>query len=240
MRRRTGLVFLGLVLVVAAAFGFWFILQSVDDRQQYLMAARTIERFETIQDSDFVVVNANVGSASAMAPAFRPRIRGLWAVGKIPAGTLVTPGLFGAPPLSGEEDEERVLIEVSLPAGEAAYGTLESGDRVALIGAESAELGAARVGLIGVLELETVQDGKIYYVVPPAEALQIESIVSRYDNASDRRIWKLGGEVSADDLTAALETAALYASTVDEFFADDLAGSELVQPELELEPLEGQ
>ena len=240
-------MFLGLVLVVAAAFGFWFILQSVDDRQQYLMAARTIERFETIQDSDFVVVNANVGSASAMAPAFRPRIRGLWAVGKIPAGTLVTPGLFGAPPLSGEEDEERVLIEVSLPAGEAAYGTLESGDRVALIGAEpSSGLGAARVGLIGLLELETVQDGKIYYVVPPAEALQIESIVSRYDNASDRRIWKLGGEVSADDLTAALEAAALYAPTVDEFFADELAGSELVQPEIEpfdalpLEPLEGQ
>ena len=246
MRRRTGLVFLGLVLVGAAAFGFWFILQSVDDRQQYLVTTRTIERFEIVQSSDFVLVNANVGTASAMTPAFRSNLIGLWAVGTIPANTLVTPGMFGAPPLASEEDEDSVLIEVSLPAEEAAYGTLEAGDRVALIGTEAAELTTTRASLIGVLELETVQDGKLYYVVPPPEALTIETTVSRYENASNRRIWKLGQQVSKEDLEAALEEAASQVPAFDEdefggLLADDGAGAGLApaEPEpLDAVPLE--
>ena len=233
MRRRTGLVFLGLVLVAAAAFGFWFILQSVDDRQQYLVATRTIERFEIVQESDFALVNADVGTASAMNPGFRRGLQGLWAVGTIPAGTLVTPGMFGAPPLSDEEEAERVLIEVSIPAEEAAYGTLETGDRVALIGSESAGLGAARASLIGVLELETVQNGRLYYVVTPTKALEIEKIVSRYEEASDRRIWKLGQQVTADDIQDVLDADDSLTPMIDEFdlSLDDGAGSAI-------EPLE--
>ena len=63
-------------------------------------------------------------------------IAGKWATGRIPAGTLVTPGLFEFPPLSSEEEAAKVLIEVSLPAGEAPGGELQTGDRVALFGAE--------------------------------------------------------------------------------------------------------
>ena len=207
MERRGGLVLLGLGLVIAASVGFWFVLESVDSRQEYLIAVRAIERFEVVGPAHFATANANLGPVPGLTPEFAGALYGQWAVSRIPAGTLVVPALFERPPppLSQRADSELVLIDIDLPAGEAPYETLAEGDTIALIGAEGE--GVTTPGLIGVLTLELVQKEKAYYEVTPAEALEIENIMSRFDLASERRVWKIGGAVTAEDLAEALRGA---------------------------------
>ena len=193
-----------------AGFGFWFVLQSIDQRAEYLIAARTIERWEVARAEDFAVVEANVGTASALPVDQLGAVLGKWATGRIPAGTIVSEGLFETPPLSGEDESDRVLIQVRLPAGEAPFGSLNTGDTVALLGRESLgpEGQAGALGLIGVLKLDFVQGDDIYYVVTPEEALTIKSSVDRYTAAADRTMLKLGFDLTIDDLVDALEKQA--------------------------------
>lgn len=209
-QRRSGLLLLGLLLVFGAGFGFWFVLQSIDQRAEYLIAARTIERWEVAQAQDFTIVEANVGTASALTVDQLGAVLGKWATGRIPAGTIVTEGLFETPPLSGEDEADKVLIQVRLPSGEAPFGSLNTGDTVALLGRESAgiegQIGA--LGLIGVLQLEFVQGDDIYYVVTPEEALTIKDTVDRYTAAADRTMLKLGFGLTIEDLEDALEKQA--------------------------------
>ena len=200
------MLLLGLVLVFGAGFGFWFVLQSVDQRAEYLMAARTIERWEVAGAADFVAVEANVGEASALTADRRGSVVGKWATGRIPAGTLITEGLFETPPLSAESESDRVLIQVRLPAAEAPFGTLNTGDTVALLGRESQGLDgeSGDLGLIGVLRLEFVQGDDIFYVVTPDEALDIKGSIDRFNQSADRTILKLGHNLSSAEIADAL------------------------------------
>lgn len=209
-QRRGGLLVLGLVLVLGAGAGFWFVLQSVDQRGDYLVAARTIQRWEVASPADFMVVEAGVGTASALTPQQAGAVLGKWATGRIPAGTLITEGLFETPPLSGADEADRVLIQVSLPSGDAPFGTLETGDTVALLGreAQGPDGEESALGLIGVMQLEFVQGDDIFYVVTPTEALDIKSTVDRYSAASDRTMLKLGFDLTVEELVAALEAQA--------------------------------
>ena len=209
-QRRSGLLLLGLLLVFGAGFGFWFVLQSIDERAEYLTAARTIERWEVTQAQDFTAVEANVGTASALTVDQIGAVLDKWATGRIPAGTIVTEGLFETPPLSGEDEAGKVLIQVRLPSGEAPFGTLNTGDTVALLGREPAGVDgqAVALGLIGELRLEFVQGDDIYYVVTPEEALEIKGIVDRYTAAADRTMLKVGFDLTIDDLVDALEKQA--------------------------------
>ncbi len=210
-RRRGGVFLLGLVLVLGAGLGFWFIFQSIDERSEYLMAARTIERWEVARAEDFTVVEANVGSASALTSDRLGAVQGKWATGRIPVGTIIVEGLFETPPLSAESETEKVLIQVRLPAADAPFGTLAAGDTVALLGRESSDLQGqpSALGLIGVLQIEFVSGDDIYYVVTPEEALDVKSSVDRYMAASDRTILKLGFDLTAGDLAEALEQQAV-------------------------------
>ena len=224
-QRRVGVLLFGLVLVLGSGFGFWFILQSIDQRGEYLMATRTIERWNVARAEDFAVVEANVGTASALTGDQLGAVRGKWATGRIPAGTIITAGLFETPPLSAESEAERVLIQVRLPAADAPFGTLNTGDTVALLGIDPEGQGGA-LGLIGVLRLEFVQGDQIYYVVTPEEALQIKNSVDRYTQASDRTMLKLGLNLSIEDLVDALEQqAAGGSSTAADASAEAASGS---------------
>lgn len=221
-KRRMGLVLIGLVLVAGAGFGFWFVLQSVDARQPYVVSARDIARWDRVSSADFTLVEANIGDASAMIAPQMGGIYGQWAAGPIPAGTFITPGMFRPPPLSSEAEARSIVIQVSLPAEDISYGTFETGDTIALIGretpldpaqglgaAESLETGLAaqqsELSLLGVLRLENVQGGNIIYVVEPARALEIQALVRRYLAASDRQIWRLGIDLTAEDVKQALD-----------------------------------
>ena len=202
---RGGLLLLGLLLVVVSGAAFWYILQQMDVREQYLVTTGTIQRWEIVGPGDFTVVDANIGSADGVPPQFLGVMVGKWATGRIPGGTIVTPGMFQSPPLSSDEDAGKVLIEVSLPAGEAPGGTLKTGDKIAMFGAEFSEFSDVEaaepsVGLIGVLELDFVRGGKITYVVTPTEAKAIQDVVDRYKAASDRRMWKVGFDISTREL----------------------------------------
>lgn len=195
---------LGVLLVIGAAAGFWYVLQSVDERQSYVAAARTIERYEIVSASDFVPVDANVGSATAMTPPQAASLIGRWATGRIPAGTLVTPGLFEIPPLAGSADagrvplEGNVLIQQALPTGEAPHGQISTGETVVLLGREPTEADPnPRLGLIGILTLDYVEGSSAYFIVEPARALSIQALFERYGLATERRIWKINAGVTA-------------------------------------------
>lgn len=209
-KRRGGLFALGLALVLGAGFGSWFMFRSIDARSEYLMAARTIERWEVARAEHFTVVEANVGPASALGVDQLSTVSGQWATGRIPAGTIITAGLFENPPLSSESEADKVLIQVTVPTADAPFDSLNSGDTVAMLGRESAgpdgEQGA--LSLIGVLQLEFVQGDNVYYVVTPDEALQIKSTVDRYARASDRTMLKLGFDLRIEDLMDALDRQA--------------------------------
>lgn len=198
---------MGLVLVFGAGFGFWYVLQSIDQRGEYLMAARTIERWEVVGASDLAVAEAHIGDASALTVAQSGRVLGKWATGRIPAGTLITEGLFETPPLSDESEADRVLIQVRLPASEAPFGTLNTGDTVALLGREA--LGPdgqpGTLGLIGVLRLEFVQGDDVFYTVTPDEAFNIMSSVDRFSQSTERTILKLGHNLTSAEIADALQ-----------------------------------
>ena len=206
---------------MASGGAFWYILRELDVREEYLVALRTIERREIAGPGDFGVIEANLGDGRGISPRSLSVVLGRWATGRIPAGTIITPGMFQEPPLSNDDETDKVLIEVSLPAGEAPGGSLGNGDKIALFGAETVDFAIAesRVGLIGVLELDFVQGDKITYVVTPSDAIAIQDLVDRYMGASERRIWKLGFDLSADDLIELYEAG--NAARVDR---DGLAG----------------
>lgn len=224
---RGGLLLLGLLLVIASGGAFWYILRELDVREEYLVTVRTLERREVAGVGDFAVVEANLGDAAGVPPEFLGVVLGRWATGRIPAGTIVTPGMFEEPPLSNEDETDKVLIEVSLPAGDAPGGSLQSGDKIALFGAEGTDVEFAErpVGLIGVLELDHVQGDRVSYVVTPAEAKAIQDLVDRYAAASDRRIWKLGFDLSSEHLLD------LYGTPQPAPLIDDLLPEPPVDPE---------
>lgn len=218
-RRRLGLVLLGAGLVAGAAFGFWYVLQSIDQRQPYVVAARDIARMDTVSASDFRLVEASVGDASAMTASQMGAVYGQWAAGVIPAGTFVTPGMFQPVPMSGADEARSIVIQVSLPAEDVSYGALEVGDTVALIGRErppGSDQGfdtgfdppETELSLIGVLHIEDMRDGSIVYVVEPSQALQIQGLVRRYLGSTERQIWRLGAELTVDDVQRALDERA--------------------------------
>lgn len=224
-RRRWGLALIGFVLMGGTAFGFWYVLQSVDQRSQYVVAARDIARWDTVSSADFRLVEAHIGDGSAAVASEMGAIYGQWAAGPIPAGTFITPGMFRRPPLSSDAEATSVVIQVSLPAEEVSYGALETGDTIALLGREpsgdpalglgsdtGADTGLAAqeppLALIGVLQLDSVQGGNAIYVVEPTEALAIQSLVKRYLAATDRQIWRLGFDLTADDIQRALDSSA--------------------------------
>ena len=206
-QRRVGLMLVGLALVLGAGLGFWLVLQSVDQRAEYLIAARTIQRWEVAQAQDFAIVEAHVGDASALTVDRSGAVLGKWATGRIPAGTLITEGLFETPPLSAEDEADKVLIQVGLPSSEAPFGALDTGDTVALLGRESEgpDGQPGPLDLIGVLQLEFVQGDDIYYVVTPEEALTIKATIDRFTAAADRTMLKLGFGLTIEDLTDALD-----------------------------------
>ncbi len=221
-KRRMGLVLAGFALVAGAAIGFWYVLQSVDQRGQYVVAAREIARWERVGSSDFRLVEASVGDGAAATADQMGAIYGQWATGPIPAGTFITAGMFRPPPLSSEAEASSIVIEVSLPAEDVSYGALETGDTIALIGREPLldpaqgfladdgfdagfDASAPELSLIGVLRLDNVQGGNVIYVVEPAKALEIQGLVRRYLQATDRQIWRLGIDLTADDIQRALD-----------------------------------
>lgn len=219
-RRRLGLALIGFVIMAGTAVGFWYVLQSVDQRSQYVVAARDIARWESVSSADFRLVEANIGDASAAVASQMGAIYGQWAAGPIPAGTFITPGMFAQPPLSSGAEAGSIVIQVSLPTDEVSYGALETGDTIALIGRETladpaqglgADTGFAQappLSLIGVLRLDNVQGGNAVYVVAPAKALEIQNLVQRYLAATDRQIWRLGSDLTADDIQRALDGSA--------------------------------
>ena len=232
-KRRMGLALVGLVLVAGAAFGFWYVLQSVDQRQPYVVAARDIARWDQVSSSDFRLVEANIGDASAMVADQMGPIYAQWALGPIPSGTFITPGMFRPPPLSSEAESRSIVIQVSLPAEDVTYGALETGDTIALIGREpladtvpglvaDERLDAgfvspqSELSLLGMLRLDNVQGGNLVYVVEPARALEIQALVNRYLAATDRQIWRLGFDLTADDVERALDNAGDSVNNEDE------------------------
>lgn len=219
---RGGLLILGLLLIAGAVFGFWFILQSFDQRFQVLVTSRTLNRWQISSAADFTVVQANPGDASFLTANQLGAVVGRWATGTIPAGTIVTAGMFQQPPLSGETEANNVLIQLSLKASEAPFGTLQAGDRVALFGEIASETGPSGLQLLGIITLDFVQGDTITYIVSPEEAWRYQTILEQFESASNRKIWKLGTSVS-DSMVEEL-VGRFSSFDLEDVFVEDIPG----------------
>ena len=231
-RRGNLLLAIGFVMILITGLGFWFVLQTIDERKEYLMALRTINRSETVTLGDFAIVKAHIGPASALAPQdFNIALSGKAATGMIPKGTLVTSGMFAHPNMSSEAEKDSIVIRLPFPQGDSPYGSVQVGDTLALIGREGSEnagtdadLGENPLGddpsignpleatapednplvVIGVITIDNILGGTLTYVVPPEEALLIEHMLTRYQRASDRKMWLLGTDVTPEELNEKL------------------------------------
>ncbi len=226
---RVGLLLIGILLIAGSVFAFWFILQSLDQRQQVLVTARNIERWTIVSASDFTVVQASPGDASYMTVNQLPVLIGRWASGTIPAGSIISFGMFETPPLSGEEEADKVLLQVTIPASEAPFGTINTGDTIALFGSLETDLGLTATSLIGVLRLDLVQGNNVFYNVSPQEARNIQEIADTFTSTASRKIWKLGTNVQEETLRGLYGDVAIPVPLEFEPLGEEGSGIEPVQ-----------
>lgn len=92
--RRPALAALAILLILVGALGSALLVFRSGDRAEVLAAKGTIQFGQTVQASDFRVVRAAADSDAVISADLVDRLAGAKSVTRIPAGTLVNPGMF--------------------------------------------------------------------------------------------------------------------------------------------------
>jgi SAF domain len=121
----------GVLVVLLCALGGVLLFSTAEERTEVLVAAGDLEPGEPISRGDLrierVVLDGGVGSLS---PAAVDELVGQLAVGRIPAGTLLAPGMFAPEvPLAANE----IVFGAALDPGEAPLSGVQVGAPVELL-----------------------------------------------------------------------------------------------------------
>jgi hypothetical protein len=162
----------GVLVVVLCALGGVLLFSSADDRTEVLVAAGDLEPGEPISRGDLrierIVLDGGVGSLS---PAAVDELVGQLPVGRIPAGSLLAPGMFVAEvPLAANE----MVFGAALDPGEAPLSGVQVGAPVELLDvarpSQTAEPGtdpvaAVAIGTGTVWAVEPLATGQLWISV---------------------------------------------------------------------------
>ncbi|MGI9030318.1 MAG: SAF domain-containing protein [Ilumatobacteraceae bacterium] len=121
----------GVLLVVLSALGGVLLFVSNDDRVEVLVTAADVQPGVRLQRTDLRIARVAVdGGIATVAPAAANDVIGRKAVGRVPAGTMLSPGMFADElPLDGDE----VVFGAALDPGEAPLSGLQVGAQVELV-----------------------------------------------------------------------------------------------------------
>lgn len=201
-RRRPSWVLLGVVLVgVSALTGAW-VFAATSERMSVMVAGRDIDPGEIVTASDLRVVEiGGSGTLRAVQPDQQDLIVGQAARGPIPAGTVMNTGLVAG---AGEViPAGQVVVGASLEPGAAPITTLQSGDRVTLLGVakqvanqdlSSAAASVLATGTVWSIEPATsgsVSSKLLVALLVPAEA---QTVVAQAAADGRLRLSLLGAE----------------------------------------------
>ena len=124
-----------MLLVVLSALGGVLLFTSNDDRADVLVAAAELQPGRPVERGDLRIGRVAAGDDVQSMPFVEAAdVIGRYPVGRIPAGTMLSPGMFAADvPLGADE----VVFGAALDPGEAPLSGLEIGAPVELLAVEA-------------------------------------------------------------------------------------------------------
>jgi len=186
----------GVLLVLLSALGGVLLFTSSDDRDSVLVAARDLDPGRPVERADLRVQRVAVDGGVATMPVDAvDGIVGEHPVGRIPAGTMLAPGMFvSTQPLGPDE----VVIGAALDPGEAPMAQLQLGSAVELVridvpaaGTTDVPASAAPLGVGTVWAVEPIATGQLWVSVRVTRDIGLAASVAA---AEDRlRVALVGG-----------------------------------------------
>jgi hypothetical protein len=188
----------GVLVVVLCALGGVLLFSSADERTEVLVAAGDLEPGEPVSRGDLrierLVLDGGVGS---IAPTAVDELVGQLPVGRIPAGTLLAPGMFAAEvPLAPSE----IVFGAALDPGEAPLSGVQVGAPVELLEVArtnpSAEPGtdpaaAVAIGTGTVWAVESLATGQLWISMRVPRTVGLEA--SEASQLDTLRVVLIGG-----------------------------------------------
>ncbi|MFV0308939.1 MAG: SAF domain-containing protein [Desertimonas sp.] len=102
----------GVLLVLASAIGGMLLFQAGDERVEALISAHDLAPGETVGRDDFRIRRVSIDGVDIVAPGDVDVLVGQRAVGPIPSGALVHPGMFSAAdPIGPDEMDVGAALE---------------------------------------------------------------------------------------------------------------------------------
>jgi hypothetical protein len=121
----------GVLLVVLCALGGVLLFYSSDDRTEVLVAARDLEAGEPVSSGDLRIERVAVDDGVATVdPSMFDELQGRLPVGRVPAGTMLSAGMFADElPLGPDE----MVFGAALDPGEAPLSGMQVGAPIELL-----------------------------------------------------------------------------------------------------------
>ncbi len=174
-RRRVGLAALGGLFIVLAALLGASLVSSLRSSTAVLVMQSSLAPGEVLAAGDLVVAELGadgLGQLSFVSAAEQDSVVGLTALGPVPAGSLVSPAMFGD---RGDLiPADHSVIGVVLDRGALPAGVVQPGDEVELIAAAD----SARIAIDAETPSATVVGRATVWMVEPALDLERGTSVS--------------------------------------------------------------
>lgn len=190
----------GALLVVVSALGGVLLFSANDDRIEVLVAAAELQPGVPVEPTDLRIARVAVGDGVATVdPDDAGQLAGRQPVGRVPAGTLLSPGMFVDEVALGAGE---VVVGAALDPGEAPLSGLQVGSAVELVaielgeeqGQETAAADDAAVTPIGrgtVWAVEPIATGQLWVSVRLDRDVGLEASLASARDAL--RIVLIGG-----------------------------------------------
>lgn len=170
----------GVLLVVLSALGGVLLFSSNDDRTDVLVAATDLEPGQPIEQSDLRIEQVALdGGVRSIAPSEAADLVGRIPVGRVPASSMLAPGMFADEVALGPDE---MVFGAALDPGEAPLSGLQVGAPIELLvlrvadltgsagpvasdpaaGVPTAATGATAIGTGTVWAVESIATGQIW------------------------------------------------------------------------------
>jgi hypothetical protein len=124
-------VLAGVLLVLLSALGGVLLFSSNDDRSEVLVAAADLEPGQPLERADLRIQRVALeGGVASIDPAEATELVGRIAVGQVPEGTMLAPGMFAD---DAALDADEMVVGAALDPGEAPLSGMQVGALIELL-----------------------------------------------------------------------------------------------------------